>query len=224
MVDTPRINQSRLEDLVEKYQYFIFDCDGVLFHSGDEIGQAFSALKYIKKHPSKNKDVFFFTNATTRTREELLKKVQTEHNYYDIPKENMYTASYLTARYCKDKLIPAMKAEKPTLFSKVEPSVFVIGEKGFKSELRNFGVRVINQEAEVYPQKTATNEYDFLEMAKKVDPSVVAVIVGTDFKLSSNKMALASLYINQNNAELIGTNIDRNDGFDRLRPSGGSLV
>jgi hypothetical protein len=69
MVTTPRINQSRLEDLVEKYQYFIFDCDGVLFHSGDEIGQAFSALRYIKKHPSKNKDVFFFTNATTRTRE-----------------------------------------------------------------------------------------------------------------------------------------------------------
>ena len=63
-----------------------------------------------------------------------------------------------------------------------------------------------------------------IEMSKNVDPSVVAVIVGTDFKLSANKMALASLYIEKNNAELIGTNIDRNDGFDRLRPSGGSLV
>ena len=61
-------------------------------------------------------------------------------------------------------------------------------------------------------------------MAEKVDPSVVAVIVGTDFKLSAEKMALASLYVNKNKAELIGTNIDRNDGFDRLRPSGGSLV
>ena len=120
MVNTPRINQTKLEDLVEKYQYFIFDCDGVLFHSGDEIGQAFSALKYIKKHPAQNKDVFFFTNATTRTREELLKKVQVEHNYFDIPKENIYTASYLTAQYCKDKLIPS-RSEK-------DPSVFVIGE------------------------------------------------------------------------------------------------
>lgn len=61
-------------------------------------------------------------------------------------------------------------------------------------------------------------------MSKNLDPSVIAVIVGTDFALSSNKMALASLYINQNGAELIGTNIDRNDGKDRLRPSGGSLV
>ena len=58
----------------------------------------------------------------------------------------------------------------------------------------------------------------------EIDPSVAAVIVGTDFRLSSNKMSLASHYINQNNADLIGTNIDRNDGKDRLRPSGGSLT
>jgi len=37
-------------------------------------------------------------------------------------------------------------------------------------------------------------------------------------------MALASLYINENKAELVGTNVDRNDGKDRLRPSGGSIV
>ena len=52
----------------------------------------------------------------------------------------------------------------------------------------------------------------------------MSVIVGTDFKLSQKKMCMASLYINRNNAELIGTNIDRNDGRDRLRPSGGALV
>ena len=56
-----------------------------------------------------------------------------------------------------------------------------------------------------------------------IDDTVKAVIVGTDFNLSMKKMALASLYIN-NGAELIGTNIDRNDGKDRLRPSGGSLT
>lgn len=61
-------------------------------------------------------------------------------------------------------------------------------------------------------------------MIKTLDPSVVAVIVGTDFRLSSNKMSLASLYLSENNAQLIGTNIDRNDGLDRLRPSGGALA
>ena len=57
----------------------------------------------------------------------------------------------------------------------------------------------------------------------EVDPSVKAVIVGTDFNMSMHKIAQASLYIN-NGAELIGTNIDRNDGKDRLRPSGGALT
>lgn len=32
------------------------------------------------------------------------------------------------------------------------------------------------------------------------------------------------MYITENDAELIGTNVDRTDGKDRLRPSGGSLV
>jgi len=66
MVNTPNIDQSTLDKLVDDYDYFIFDCDGVLFHGHDEIGDAFSSLRYLK---SKNKEIFFFTNATTRTRE-----------------------------------------------------------------------------------------------------------------------------------------------------------
>lgn len=50
------------------------------------------------------------------------------------------------------------------------------------------------------------------------------MIVGTDFNLTSEKMCMASMYVNENGAELIGTNIDRTDGKDRLRPSGGSLA
>lgn len=57
-----------------------------------------------------------------------------------------------------------------------------------------------------------------------MDESVKAVIVGTDFNLNFRKMTLANYYVNVNGAELIGTNIDRNDGKDRLRPSGGSLT
>mmetsp|Transcript_11558 Transcript_11558/g.19532 ORF Transcript_11558/g.19532 Transcript_11558/m.19532 type:complete len:94 (+) Transcript_11558:217-498(+) len=60
--------------------------------------------------------------------------------------------------------------------------------------------------------------------AEEADPTVACVVVGTDFKLSARKMCFASHYINNNGAELIGTNVDRNDGKDRLRPSGGSLV
>ena len=75
---------------------------------------------------------------------------------------------------------------------------------------------------EQYPPDSAMTTSLFSTM--EIDPTVVAVIVGTDFRLSNNKMSLASHYINSNDADLIGTNIDRNDGKFRLRPSGGSLT
>eukprot|EP00355_Strombidium_rassoulzadegani_P000680 CAMPEP_0168608234 /NCGR_PEP_ID=MMETSP0449_2-20121227/514_1 /TAXON_ID=1082188 /ORGANISM="Strombidium rassoulzadegani, Strain ras09" /LENGTH=114 /DNA_ID=CAMNT_0008648197 /DNA_START=23 /DNA_END=367 /DNA_ORIENTATION=+ len=97
MVTTPSIKQSSLEEMIEQYRYFIFDCDGVLFHSKDEIGRAFKALDLIKQHD--NKDVFFFTNATTRVRGDLLKKVQVDHDFFNITVDKIYTASYLTGVY-----------------------------------------------------------------------------------------------------------------------------
>lgn len=136
MVETPSIKQSALEDLVQRYDHFIFDCDGVLFHSGDEIGEAFNALRYIKKQGA-HKGVYLFTNATTRTREELLyNKLGGEHEYSDIPIENIYTASYLTAIYLRDQLIPQCIQREPELFREESPGAFVIGEQGFKEELK----------------------------------------------------------------------------------------
>ena len=126
MVHTPTIKQSNLESIVEKYDYFIFDCDGVLFHSHDEIGHAFKALRFLKQ---KNKQIYFFTNATTRTREELLhNKIIGEHKFNEIPLENLYTASYLTSLYVKNEVFPRARRQRPTVFKEAEPKVFVIGE------------------------------------------------------------------------------------------------
>ena len=52
----------------------------------------------------------------------------------------------------------------------------------------------------------------------------MGVIVGTDYNLGFKKMCEASMYITENKADLVGMNADRNDGKDRLRPSGGSLI
>jgi 4-nitrophenyl phosphatase len=53
-------------DLIEKYDYFLFDCDGVLWNGKLEIENAFIALRLILSH--KNKKVFFITNNSTRER------------------------------------------------------------------------------------------------------------------------------------------------------------
>lgn len=81
---TPSIQQADLADLVSRYDYFIFDCDGVLFHSGHEIGEAFKALSYIKSFPGKK--IFFLTNALSRTRQVFLdSKIIGEHGFHQIP-------------------------------------------------------------------------------------------------------------------------------------------
>ena len=79
-------------------------------------------------------------------------------------------------------------------------------------------------------------EADYLDKSNNIDitsfknmendPTVASVIVGTDYNLTMRKMCEASLYLNSNRnyIEFLGTNVDRTDGKDRLRPSGGSIV
>jgi ribonucleotide monophosphatase NagD (HAD superfamily) len=62
-----------LEDLCEKYNYFILDCDGVLWQS-EPIEGSFEALNYLQKS---GKKVFFLTNSSAKSpaqyQEKLLK-------------------------------------------------------------------------------------------------------------------------------------------------------
>ena len=36
-----------LSELSKKYKYFIFDCDGVLWHTNQQIGNAFNNVKWL---------------------------------------------------------------------------------------------------------------------------------------------------------------------------------
>jgi len=105
----------------------------------------------------------------------------------------------------------------------MQPSVYVIGEPAFRKKLVNNGIRVVNAEETPYQDRSQKVTFDDFEKLE-LDPSVVGVIVGTDYNLSFRQITEAANYIKLNNAELIGTNVDRTDGKDRLRPSGGSII
>ena len=68
-----------------------------------------------------------------------------EHDYDELPVDKAYTASYLTAIYLRDVFIPKVMEEEGLIDGQT-PGVFVIGEQGFKKELAQFGVRVVNEE------------------------------------------------------------------------------
>ena len=58
--------ESKAKDILDKYQYFIFDCDGVLWTQDQAIPGAVEFIKHLKEL---GKEVFFVTNNSTRSRE-----------------------------------------------------------------------------------------------------------------------------------------------------------
>jgi len=64
----------------------------------------------------------------------------------------------------------------------MSPSVFVIGETGFKTELVNHGIRVSNFDEDPYLENDGVVSPDMMDqLLQVIDPSVVGVVVGTDF-------------------------------------------
>ena len=113
----------------------MFDCDGVIWLGQRAIEGSFEALDYLI---SKGKKVFLLTNASYRSREELFEtKLKQTHGFDKIPFDQIYTAAYMTAEYLKQVV-----SESPV----ENPSIYVVGMSGFKKELENAGLRVINMD------------------------------------------------------------------------------
>ncbi len=80
--------------MVAKYDYFLFDCDGVLWTGDHELHGAFKALRYIQTFPEKK--IFLITNNSTRLRETVIEDKLKRFNF-DLPLVNIYTSGYITS-------------------------------------------------------------------------------------------------------------------------------
>ena len=81
---------------MKTYDYFLFDCDGVLWHGESEIKGAFNALKYIQSHSGK--EIFLITNNSSRLRETVItdKLKVFGGDDFEVPLANIYTSAYVT--------------------------------------------------------------------------------------------------------------------------------
>ena len=50
-------------DLADKFDNFLFDCDGVLWRADEQIGTAFETIEELER---RGKQVFFITNNATK--------------------------------------------------------------------------------------------------------------------------------------------------------------
>ncbi|CAG8021522.1 unnamed protein product [Penicillium olsonii] len=216
-----------LREFLDKFDVFLFDCDGVLW-SGDHLFPGtVETLELLRKNGvSRNamsvqqkltnglgKQVVFVTNNSTKSRADYRKKLEG----LGIPStvEEIFSSSYSASIYISRILqLPENKRK-----------VYVIGETGIEQELQSENVQFIGGTDPAYRRDITPEDYKKIAAGDEslLDPEVGVVLVGLDFHFNYLKMALAYHYVKRG-AVFLATNIDStlpNSGT--LFPGAGSM-
>nr|XP_020449563.1 LOW QUALITY PROTEIN: pyridoxal phosphate phosphatase-like [Monopterus albus] len=162
-----KIRGQQIRNLLEAKDFFLFDCDGVIWHGENAIAGAAKVVNSLIRH---GKNVVFVTNNCTRPRENYVHKFY-RLGFTDVMLEQIFSSSYCSALYLRDVV-------------KVRGQVFVIGCDGLRIELLEAGIPCVEEEDD--PDATIYN--------CPLAPDVKAVLVGHDDKLTflKKKLPLAS--------------------------------
>ncbi|KAK9898702.1 2-phosphoglycolate phosphatase [Cystobasidium minutum MCA 4210] len=180
---SPRVSKElktkqELEELVESYDNWLFDCDGVIWHDMELIAGVFEVLQYLRK---KGKKLIFVTNNATKSREAF--KAKFDKLGVEVHVDEIFGSAYASVAYLKYNLhFPSDK------------KVYVIGEQGMEHELASEGIQYTGG------TDPADNQFfeafDFSHVTP--DPSVGAVMCGFDGKINYTKLAKANRYLREN--------------------------
>ncbi|KAF9114657.1 hypothetical protein BGX27_010234 [Mortierella sp. AM989] len=173
---------------LDKYDTFLLDCDGVLWHSSTVIDGVLDTINFLRKN---GKRLVFVTNNSTLSRPNYVKKF--ERLGIQATEKDIFSSAYATAVYLRNILN----------FPK-DKRVFVIGESGIVDELKEVGI-----------ETTGASEDDGVIMTHtsfgsiEDDPSIGAVVSGFDINLNYRKLAKAFKYLhNKEDVHFILTNDD----------------
>jgi 4-nitrophenyl phosphatase len=171
---------------------YVFDLDGVLYLGDTPIPYATDAVKRLQ---AAEKQVYFLTNNSGKTRESYRDKLR-QVNGLDIPVDRIYTSAYATSLYLRDHRRASGK------------TVFVIGEAGLAQELEHVaGLRAVT-----VPFQIPSSEIDF-------------VVVGIDRSFTYEKLRYAHEAVTRGHADFIATNRDATFPMEHGEiPGGGSIV
>ncbi|EAS28870.3 phosphoglycolate/pyridoxal phosphate phosphatase [Coccidioides immitis RS] len=192
-----------IKDFIDKFDVFLFDCDGVLW-SGDIVFKG--TVETLEMLRSKGKQVVFVTNNSTKSRLDYKKKL----DKLGVPAthEEIFSSSYSAAVYISRILnLPPNKRK-----------VFAIGETGIEQELQAENIQYIGATDPAYRRDITPEDYSKIAAGDSslLDPEVGVVLVGLDFHINYLKISLAYHYIRRG-AIFLATNIDS------TLPNAGSL-
>ncbi|KAI5838046.1 HAD-like domain-containing protein [Morchella snyderi] len=195
---------AQIAAFIDKFDVFLFDCDGVLWHGNTLLHKIVDTLDMLR---SKGKQIVFVTNNSTKSRRAYKKKLDS----LGIPAkvDEIFGSAYSSAVYIKR--VVKLPADK---------KVYVIGESGIEEELESEGVRYFGGTDP--EERTAMQEEDYTNFVP--DPEVGVVLCGLDNHINYRKYAKAFQYLQDPNTLFLATNVDStfpNKG--KLFPGAGSI-
>ncbi|CAI2181028.1 5510_t:CDS:2 [Funneliformis geosporum] len=168
---------SAYESFLDKYDTFLIDCDGVIWHGNNVLPNLREALSVLRK---KGKKLLFVSNNSATSRKGYLKKFKKLN--IEIHDGEVFGSAYASAYYIKNVL----------KFPK-EKKVYVVGDVGIIEELESEGIRYAGANED---SNFDTSNWDYANI--KQDPEVGAVLCGFDIHVNYLKYAKAFTYLNSN--------------------------
>ncbi len=192
--------------LLDKYDNFLFDCDGVLWLGDHLLPKVVETLHFLK---SKGKKLIFVTNNSTKSRDNYLQKFA-KFGVQGINKNEIFGSSYATAVYL-DKVVNFDKANK---------KVWVCGGQGIHDELAEVGIQSIGG-TDPGLDEQFSDDSKYLNL----DPLVGAVVTGLDRTINYHRLAVTLQYLLNPEVLFVATNLDSTfPSHGRILPGAGSIV
>lgn len=166
---------SDYEELLSKYDTFLFDCDGVLWSGDETIPHVVSVLQKLRQ---RGKSVIFVTNNASKSRQTYLKKFASMNIQASL--DEVFSSSYASAVYLKKVLnFPA------------DRKVYVIGMHGIEEELDAENILHCGGTDAQDNKFLPALDFGSLQTDEAIDPKVGAVVCGFDMHMSYLKLAKA---------------------------------
>ncbi len=181
---------SKFDEIVNDYDYYIFDCDGVIW---DENKIIQSCVDMIKSLLQQKKQLFFLSNTNQKSKLDVKIKLY-KYCGLDIPAQNVYTASYLISMFIRESY--------PTL-----KNIYLVGSSGLEYELEDKGFVIFggpnNKNIDYIENYHSSNISQF-----EVNNEIEACVAGYDEDFNLFKLTYAGEVINKTGL-FFGTNYDK---------------
>lgn len=210
-MSTKLSTKEQIASVLDDYDYFLFDCDGVIWLGDHLLPFISETLDLLKAH---KKTIIFVTNNSTKSRNDYLKKFA-NLGISGIDKSEVFGSSYASAVYV-DKILNLPKDKK----------IWVLGEIGIEQELKELGYTTLGGTDPNLVKDGVEFDPNHPSLTN-LDDSVGAVVTGLTFNLNYLKLSITLQYLLKDNKSIpfIATNIDSTfPSKDKLLIGAGSII